>query len=90
MVQRWIGPFKVIWKVNPKVYELWLDDRYPGSPLVNVEHLKKYALSPEEFGERSILADTRTSRPETEEYEVEDIVGQVYGKVPIPDLMERI
>lgn len=75
LVQRWIGPFEVTEKINPKVYRLRLDDRYPGSPVVNVEHLKRYAPSPEEFGERKILGDTRTTKPETEEYEVEDIVG---------------
>lgn len=75
LVQRWIGPFEVAEKVNPKVYRLRLDDRYPGSPVVNVEHLKRYAPLPEEFGERSILPDTLTTKPATEEYKVEEIVG---------------
>lgn len=75
LVQRWIGPFEVTEKVNPKVYRLRLDDRYPGSPVVNVEHLKKYAPSPEEFGERVTLPDTRTTKPASEEYEVDAIIG---------------
>lgn len=75
LVQRWIGPFEVMERVNPKVYCLRLDDRYPGSPVVNVEHLKKYAPLPEEFGERTILPDTRTAKPETKEYKVEDLIG---------------
>lgn len=80
LVQRWIGPFEVTEKVNPKVYRLRLDDRYPGSPVVNVEHLKKYAPSPEEFGIRTELLDTCTSKPESEEYEVDSIVGHRINK----------
>lgn len=67
-------------KVNPKVYRLRLDDRYPGSPVVNVEHLKKYSPSPEEFGTRTELPDIRTTRPESEEYKVDSIVGHRINK----------
>lgn len=80
LVQRWIGPFEVMEKINPKVYRLRLDHRYPGSPVVNVEHLECYAPSPEEFGERVILPDTRLEKPENEEYEVEDLIGHRVNK----------
>ncbi|KZP10442.1 hypothetical protein FIBSPDRAFT_686130, partial [Athelia psychrophila] len=38
LVQRWIGPFEVMDRVNPKVYRLRLSDKYPGSPVFNVDH----------------------------------------------------
>lgn len=80
LVQRWIRPFEIMEKVNPKVYRLHLDDRYPGSPVVNTEHLKKYAPSPEEFGEHSTLSDMCMVKPDTEEYTVEGIVGRRINK----------
>lgn len=75
LVQQWIRPFEVTEKVNLKVYHLRLDNCYPGSPVVNAEHLKRFAPSPEEFGERAILPDTRTVKPASEEYEVDKIIG---------------
>lgn len=80
LVQRWIGPFEVMQKVNPNVYRLRMSNKYPGSPVVNVEHLKAYTESPEEFGNRTKLPETRTKRPEEPEYDVERIVGHRYDK----------
>jgi hypothetical protein len=40
LTQRWIGPFEVIQKINPKVYQLWMSDKYPGLPIFNINHLK--------------------------------------------------
>jgi hypothetical protein len=48
LVQRWIGPFEVLQKINPKTYRLRLDDRYPGFPVFNYDHLKPYTESPED------------------------------------------
>lgn len=80
LVQRWIGPFEVTERVNPKVYRLRMSDKYPGSPVFNVDHLKKYAPSPEEFGERDAMPETRITRRESEEYEVDFLVGHKYDK----------
>ncbi|KZP18005.1 hypothetical protein FIBSPDRAFT_669831, partial [Athelia psychrophila] len=33
LVQRWIGPFEVMERINPKVYHLRMSDKYPGSPV---------------------------------------------------------
>ena len=78
LVQRWIGPFEVTERINPKTYRLRLDDRYPGSPVFNLEHLQRYIISPEDLGARSQLPDTRTQAP-SEEYEIDKIVGHKLG-----------
>jgi hypothetical protein len=78
LVQHWIGPLEVLQKINPRTYRLQLDDRYPGFPVFNLDHLKPYKESPEEFGARSLMADTRDNKLATKEYEVEKIVGDRY------------
>lgn len=74
LVQRMIGPFEVMERINPNVYRLRLPDSYPMHPVINIEHLKKYKLSPEEFPDRTTLPPTRDFLP-SEEYEVEAILG---------------
>ena len=73
--QRWIGPFEIMQKVNPNVYRLRMSNRYPGLPIFNIQHLRKYDESPAEFGERQDLPDTRLKIFEQREYEVEKLVG---------------
>lgn len=78
--QRWIGPFEVIEVINPKVYRLRMSNKYPGSPVFNIEHLRRYEESPPEFGPREILPETRDKVPEDPEEEVERIVGHKWDK----------
>lgn len=80
LTQRWIGPFEVIQKINPKVYRLRMSSKYPGSPVFNIDHLKKYVPSPPKFSERTLLPETRDHRPEEEEFDVEDIIGHKWVK----------
>jgi hypothetical protein len=58
LVQRWIGPFKVSQVINPKTYRLRMSDKYPGSPIFSIEHLKLYEEFPDDLGERTILPET--------------------------------
>lgn len=58
LVQRGIGPFEVLEKINPKVYCLRLGSNYPGFPVFNIEHLKVYRESPEGWKDRSKLPET--------------------------------
>jgi len=58
LVQRMIGPFKVMEHINPNVYQLRLPDSYPMHPVINIEHLKKYKLSPPEFEDHTTLQPT--------------------------------
>ena len=74
LVQRMIGPFEVMERINPNVYRLRLPDSYPMHPVINIEHLKKYRESPSEFSDRNMLPTTRDFLP-SEEYEVEAILG---------------
>lgn len=45
-----------------------------------MDHLKRYASSPIEFGERDVMLETRALKRESEEYEVEALVGHKYDK----------
>jgi hypothetical protein len=80
LVQRWIGPFEVLQKINPRTYRLRLNDKYPGFPIFNLDHMKLYKESQDGFGKRTVMPDTRDFRSESEEYEVEKIVGKKYDK----------
>lgn len=80
LVQRWIGPFKVQQRIAENTYRLELDREYPGNPVFNIEHLRRYQSSPAEFGERSQLSDMRVGKVADEEYEIEEIVGHKYDK----------
>jgi hypothetical protein len=80
LVQRWIGPFEVLQRINPKTYRLRLDHRYPGFPVFNIDHLKPYNESAQIWGERTTMPSTREHKLVTEEYEVEKIVGKKYDK----------
>jgi hypothetical protein len=74
LIQRMIGPFEVVERINPMVYRLRLPDTYSMHPVFNLEHLRKYVPSPTKFGERTELPPTRELRA-SEEYEVEAILG---------------
>ena len=73
--QRWIGPFEVSQVINPKVFRLRMSDKYPGFLVFNIEHLKKYHESTPEMGEHTVMPESRRTQTESQEYEVEDIVG---------------
>ena len=73
LTPRWIGPFEVTECVNPKVYRLHLPDKYPGSPVFNIEHLKAYR-DPTEEG-RTQMPESTLWKEESPEYEVEAILG---------------
>ena len=53
--QRWIGPFEILQKINPNVFRLRMSDNYPGFPVFNIEHLRKYEDSPPDLGERAVM-----------------------------------
>jgi hypothetical protein len=75
LVQKTIGPFEVMEKINPLVYRLRLPNNYPMHPIFNLAHLKKYRVSDPRFGERTMLPSTRDLLSASEEYEVEAILG---------------
>ena len=71
---RWVGPFEVVEKVNNNVYHLRLPDSYPGSPVINISHLRKY-IEPPPGETRTQLVDGGFRKEESPEYEVERILG---------------
>lgn len=79
LVQRAIGPFEVAERIGLNTYRLKLDHRYPGSPVFNVEHLKRY-VQDEENKDRTRLPDTRDYTEAAEEYVVEKLVGHRRSK----------
>lgn len=70
----------MIQRIGANTYRLRLGDNYPGLPIFNLEHLKRYQVSPEEFGDRTTMPDSRALKPANEEYEVEKIIGHRYDK----------
>ena len=74
LTTRWIGPFEVLQKINPNVYRLRMGDNYPGSPVINIQHLKRYETDTTHQN-RTSLPDSFVRKPESEEFEVEKIVG---------------
>lgn len=78
-MQRAIGPFEVAERIGLNTYRLKLDHRYPGSPVFNVEHLKRY-VQDEENKDRTRLPDTRDYTEAAEEYVVEKLVGHRRSK----------
>lgn len=78
LVQRAIGPFKVKERINPKVYRLEMPSNYPGSNVINVQHLRKYARSGGEFGPRNLLPELKVAEQADELYEVDRILGHTW------------
>lgn len=76
LTQRWISPFDVMQRINLNVYRLRMSNLYPGLPVFNYQHLKKYEPSPVEYGDRDVLPETRMKQTEQEEYEVEKIIAE--------------
>jgi hypothetical protein len=79
LVQRGVGPFEVSEVIGPSVLRLRLPASFPMHPVINREHLRLYHSSGDEFGERSVLPDTRQLKLNHEEYEVEAILGHKLG-----------
>jgi hypothetical protein len=78
--QKWIGPFEIMQCLNPGVYRLRMSNRYPGLPIFNLQHFKKYEESPTELGDRTKLPKTRLKKPEKEEFVVEKIIAHKFDK----------
>jgi len=74
LTTQWIGPFEILQKINPNVYHLRMGDNYLGSPVINVQHLKKYEKDTT-HPDRALLPDSFLWKPESKEFEVEKIVG---------------
>lgn len=80
LVQRWTGPFTVQERISDTVYDIALPDSYPGSSIINIEHLKKYhRSSPTSGQDRTILPELRIDRTPSEEYEVESILTHAWS-----------
>ena len=74
LMQQKIGPFEVIDIISPTTYKLRLPDSFRGHNVFNLQHLAKYHRSPDK--EQLNLANPRNILPSTEEYEVDQIVGE--------------
>ena len=51
-----------------------MGDNYPGSPVINIQHLKKYDAD-DTYRDRTTLPESFVRKTESQEYEVEKIVG---------------
>jgi hypothetical protein len=81
---KYIGPYKIIRKVNDNAFELALPANMKQHPVFNTDLLRAYTASPPEFGQRSF---SRQEPEETEdgslEWEVDKILDyKVTGRTP--------
>jgi hypothetical protein len=77
LVQRQIGPFTIVEKINPVVYCLCLPPEYKMHLIINIQHLTKYYQDVQEEG-RAKLPELRELSIE-DEYKVERLVGHRYN-----------
>ena len=73
LVQRRIGPFTILERINEAIYRVNLPPEYRMHPVINIEHLTRYKRRDPELG-GDTLAELRPEAQE-ERYEVERIVG---------------
>jgi hypothetical protein len=78
--QRWIGPFRVLKRVSQNAYRLQLPKAFPGSNIINLEHIRPYVSSPSRFGARDGLPDTRKFLQIGERQDVEDLIDHRYDR----------
>lgn len=79
---RYIGPFKIIERVNENAFRLELPPTMKQHPVFNADLLKLYRNSPTEFGEREAPRPPPELIDGEEEYEVERILDRKkFGRV---------
>ncbi|KAG7439870.1 uncharacterized protein BT62DRAFT_912014, partial [Guyanagaster necrorhizus] len=70
------GPFKIIWKISPVIYQLRLSVSYRIHSILNITHLKRYSTSPLEFGIQTIKNIVNAHFKKLLEVEVGKIEGE--------------
>jgi hypothetical protein len=78
--QHWIGPFEVLSWVSQNAYQLHLPKAFPGSNVINLEHMHPYVSSPTCFGDRVELPDTRKFLQIGKQQTVEDLITHRYNR----------
>ena len=86
LVQRAIG---LLFPIQECVNRLDMSDKYPGTNVFNVEHLRRYHQSPSRFGECTVLPETQAHKPASEEYQVERITGHRQDRRGHPQYLVR-
>jgi hypothetical protein len=79
LVQRWIGPFQVMERINKNTYRLRMGSQYTDVLIFNIEHLRPYLDLDPKFRQRASLPDTRLHMVKADEAEVEKIVGHRFN-----------
>lgn len=80
LIPKYEGPFEILEKISNITYRLRLPASYAIHPVININHLEQYRVSPDEFGERSIIAKQRPDFDKMVEYEVDRIIGERWRK----------
>lgn len=57
-----------------------MSSKYPGMPVLNIDHFKRYEESPTEFTNWTKLPETRLTKPNKPEYVVEKIIAHRTNK----------
>jgi hypothetical protein len=78
--QQWIGPYIVLDRVSQNTYRLQLPKSFPGSNIINLEHLWPYVPSPQRFGAQVELPNTCQFLQLGKQQDIKDIVGHRFDR----------
>jgi transposase InsO family protein len=78
LLPRWEGPFEIIRKYSPNVYQIRLPPDWDIYPVLHVAHLKPYKSSPPEFGNRPDISIRKRKETSYEDWEVVEITAEKY------------
>jgi hypothetical protein len=74
LIQKWYGPFKVLETKNDNAYVLELPATMKIHSTINIEYLKRYTESPEDFSKRRVKPSPPIVVENEEHYEIENIL----------------
>ena len=80
LLMQYDGPFEIMEKISAVAYRLRMPESYGTHPVLNIEHLESYHVSPPEFGERPMKSLGRDDFEALPEYEVDGIIDEKWGR----------
>jgi hypothetical protein len=81
LLMKYDGPFEIIRKLSPVIYQLRLPASYGIHPILNIAHLEVYRKSPVELGERPTKSLNRDDFDTKPEADVERILAERFRKI---------
>jgi len=80
LLLRYDDPFEIMEKISKVAYHLRMPASYGTHPILNIEHLEAYNVSPPKFRERPRRELQREDFEILPEYEVDGIIDEKWGR----------